>query len=137
MHCLALSSRRIEIYLKDCLIQSKTQVLNNRDKIQGLQDHIKSLTEVVTTVVGRASSIDPGALLNTLHDLKSHTSAQLQALEANAKIVDQRTHHLMATEGRKSLFGVKFYVFFLVGQALVLIIYNAVKGKMERNKKYL
>jgi hypothetical protein len=72
-----------------------------------------------------------------LHDLKSHTSAQLQALEANAKIVDQRTHHLMATEGRKSLFGVKFYVFFLVGQALVLIIYNAVKGKMERNKKYL
>jgi hypothetical protein len=105
--------------------------------MNGLQDHIKSLTEVVTNVVGRASSIDPNALLNTLHDIKSHTSAQLQALEANAKIVDQRTHHLVATEGRKSLFGVKFYVFFLIGQALVLIIYNAVKGKMERNKKYL
>lgn len=92
---------------------------------------------MVTKVLGRASSVDPAALLNTLNDIKSRTSQQLQALEDNARLVDKRTHHLVANTEKKSGFGLNLYIFFLVGQAVVLIVYHAVKGKLDRNKKYL
>lgn len=103
----------------------------------GLQEHVKALTDVVTKVLGRVSSVDPAALLNTLNDIKSRTSQQLQALEENARLVDQRTNHLVERTEKKSVFGLNMYIFFLVGQAVVLIVYHAVKGKLERNKKYL
>ena len=105
--------------------------------MSGLQEHVKALTDVVTKVLGRASSVDPGALLNALNDIKSRTSQQLQALEENARLVDQRTDHLVKKQ-EKSIFGFRLYAYCLVGQAVVLIVYNAVKGRFERkNKKYL
>lgn len=81
--------------------------------------------------------MDPEALLNTLNDIKSRTSQQLQALEDNARLVDQRTNHLVESTEKKGGFGMKLYIFFLLGQAVVLIVYNAVKGRLDKNKKYL